>query len=123
MNDVASRVVRERKIRYGSARAAATAGEISNTLWSRFEKDGNVTPTVREGVARAFGWPNSWPEELPGEAPPVNQPDDELAGLVSELARSVEDVLADAIDQRQKLAALESRLAALEGRSGRRSAD
>jgi transcriptional regulator with XRE-family HTH domain len=69
-------------------------------------------------ILEAFGYVNRQASPAP-----VTQPDDELVVLVSELTQSVEDILADAIDQRQKLADLESRLAALEGRSGRRSAD
>jgi hypothetical protein len=92
MNEAArARVERERRLRYPSARAAATAGEISNTLWSRFEKDGNVTDAVRAGVARAFDWPMSWPEQLPPEVEPrpdeLTQLRDDHAALSDEVNR------------------------------------
>lgn len=62
-DDLRQRVERERKRRGWSVRAAATAGGTSNTTWGRFEKgEIELTPTMQQAVAEAFGWDTAWPE-------------------------------------------------------------
>ena len=52
-------------------RAAAALGGVSNTTWSRYEAGGvTLTPGIVQGVAKAFGWPTTWPEEQPATTTP-----------------------------------------------------
>jgi hypothetical protein len=79
MSDILrERVARERKLRYKSDRAAADAGGISNTSWSRFMAGGELTDQIRHAVATAFDWPTDWPEHLPNDTPSngVKRPND-----------------------------------------------
>lgn len=69
VTDLIDRVELERRLRGWSVREAGAQGGISNTTWASFEATGMVTPKVRIAIAKAFGWPSSWPEELP--EPPV----------------------------------------------------
>lgn len=71
MTELHEHVRNERKRRGWSVRRAATAGGISNTTWGTFEAAGQVTDTVRVGVAQAFGWPTTWPEGPPALTPLV----------------------------------------------------
>lgn len=86
------RVAAERNRRGWSVRTAAQAGGISNTLWGRFENgDSDVTPKVRHGVARAFDWPDEWPERTP-ELPQLAEIRDEAAerfGAILDALRSM----------------------------------
>lgn len=47
-------------------RAASVAAGMSNTMWGLCER-GEIgeTPTIRQGVAEAFGWSIDWPDVLP----------------------------------------------------------
>jgi hypothetical protein len=69
MDELRSRVARERKLRGLSVRGAAALGEISNTTWGNWEKGGPLTDGVRLAVALAFGWPTTWPEAPPAPTP------------------------------------------------------
>lgn len=86
----------QRKLKYRSIRAAATAGEVSNTRWGDFEKGKiGVTDAVRHGVAKAFGWSDDWPENPP--APPdaagvLNHPS--RADLAAQIDGAVARILA-----------------------------
>ena len=89
MNHV-ERVLLERRLRGLSARAASVLAGISNTTWSNYEKSGNVTETIREGVARAFDWGADWPEAPPA-IPELSRrrPDDgDVRGQVAQLAEA-----------------------------------
>jgi hypothetical protein len=71
-------VIEERQRRGMSARRASEIGGITNTVWSKFEAGGNITPGLRKAVANAFGWPHSWPEQLPDLTPEPEAREDEL---------------------------------------------
>lgn len=94
-------------------RQAATAGDVSNTTWSRFEAGvGQLTPGIIQAVARAFDWPTDWPENPPEISQPVDL-EARVARLELDLAVT-RDSLAKAIlawrqERRGLLAALDSR--------------
>lgn len=98
------RVVTERRYRGLSARKAADLGQISNTAWSRWERgQAELTGTIRHAVARAFSWPNDWPENLPPE-PTGGGYATTLEGLSAELGQVAASV--DALgEQLQRLGA------------------
>jgi DNA-binding XRE family transcriptional regulator len=54
-------VTQERAARMMSVRQAAAAGGISNTTWHDWE-DGrrDLSPKMRDAVAKAFDWPADW---------------------------------------------------------------
>ncbi len=64
-DDLRERVALERKLRYKSDRAAATAGGVANTTWSRWMNGDDLTDGMRQAVAKAFNWPPDWPENPP----------------------------------------------------------
>jgi hypothetical protein len=106
-------VITERSRRGMSAREAARTGGITNTVWSKFEAGGNITPGIRNAVANAFGWPYSWPERLPElTADPVAQKDDIMQRL-DELAAAVGSLLRGQADARQDLAEVVTRTDAI----------
>lgn len=69
--EVVEHVQNERARRgWRSVREAADHTKlISNETWSKFERDGRVTPKVRAGIREAFDWPENWAEELPALTP------------------------------------------------------
>ncbi len=98
VNALADKVRRERLDRGWSIRRAVTesGGIVSNTWWGRYENgDQPLTDNLRRAVARAFGWPESWPEaETPSdEVTRLRLDVDRLAGAVQELARVVRQEL------------------------------
>jgi len=97
MNDeLRRRLVLGRRLRGMSQRAAAQAGEVSNTTWGRLESgEIGLTPVTVLAVARAFNWPEDWPESPPDEK--VSEPDVAL--------REAVDVLTDRIDELVRLVA------------------
>lgn len=82
-------VRQEREKRGLSVRAAAQAGGVSNTTWSRFEESGDLTPKMRRAVSQAFGWPAGWPE---GDTAEVDQPDDHDVTALMDRMRAILDV-------------------------------
>lgn len=110
-SDLARAHVQEERARRAlSARKAAELGGITNTVWSKYEAGGNLTPGVRKGVAQAFGWPTSWPERLPELSP---EPTDlqiivQRLELIERLVRTLVDGQTSGFDA--MLALLEDRL-------------
>lgn len=117
---VRERVAQERRLRAMSARQAAAAGDISNTLWSKYEKHGIVTDAVRAGVARAFDWPMTWPEDPPADVSP--SAGDALRSRLEELEAIVTEMQESRAEQDEAtndaLRSLTQRVEALELREG-----
>jgi hypothetical protein len=75
--------------------AEASGLTIRPETWRAFERaDYKLTPRVRTAVARAYGWPDSWPEELPADDDVKPQAANlhELAERIERLADNQEQV-------------------------------
>lgn len=125
------KVIAERKRRNDmSVRAAATEGGVSNQTWSNYENaKTRLSPTMRAAVAQAFSWPSQWhiptpaereepvpPEEARSRAARLTALEDLARQAMPQLAQVAVDVEAD----RDRIAALESRVGELERRLSRR---
>jgi lambda repressor-like predicted transcriptional regulator len=84
------RVAVELERRGWSARDAARASGVSEFIWSRFLRDGWLTPQVRQAVADAFGWDIGWPENLSPKSRSVDGSD--IIAVLAGLAESLVDV-------------------------------
>jgi hypothetical protein len=88
LRELVAHVRQQRALTLGAA-ASASDGRISHETWRRFERgDGELTKRVREGIAKAFGWDLTWPENPP-VAVEVTPRDDQLMALVAELVDEV----------------------------------
>ncbi len=98
--DARDRVRAEITLRGWSDRAASIHAGFSNTVLNVYFRTNRVGPTLRSGLARAFGWELNWPENPP---PLPEAREDQLLKLIAELALEVRELATEVRELRCEL--------------------
>jgi hypothetical protein len=106
--ELVARVRAELKLRNWSTRKAEVeSGGIASatTFGNWFAKGGPPTPKVREALARAFEWPDDWPENPPPLQRSRHDPDvlEELRDIRQQLIEMAAGVDASTAERRKLL--------------------
>lgn len=94
LRDLVATVRKQRALTLAAA-ANLTDGKLSSETWRRFENgQGELTKRVREGVALAFGWELTWPEQPPAVTE-VSPREDQVMAMLSSLTEEVRALRAE----------------------------